>query len=40
MHATEGRISMSRLKEAFKDGKAFIPFITCGDPDLNHGGDS
>ena len=25
---------MSRLKEAFKDGKAFIPFITCGDPDL------
>ena len=34
LHATEGRISMSRLKEAFKDGKAFIPFITCGDPDL------
>ncbi|MDO4188136.1 MAG: tryptophan synthase subunit alpha [Lachnospiraceae bacterium] len=25
---------MSRIKEAFKDGKAFIPFITCGDPDL------
>ena len=25
---------MSRLKEAFKDGKAFIQFITCGDPDL------
>ncbi|NBJ91071.1 tryptophan synthase subunit alpha [Parablautia muri] len=22
------------IKEAFKDGKAFIPFITCGDPDL------
>ncbi len=25
---------MSRIKEAFKNGKAFIPFITCGDPDL------
>ena len=25
---------MSRIKEAFADGKAFIPFITCGDPDL------
>lgn len=25
---------MSRIKEAFKDGKAFIPFITCGDPDI------
>lgn len=25
---------MSRIKEAFSDGKAFIPFITCGDPDL------
>ena len=22
------------IREAFKDGKAFIPFITCGDPDL------
>ncbi len=22
------------IQEAFKDGKAFIPFITCGDPDL------
>lgn len=26
---------MSRLKEAFQNGKAFIPFITCGDPDLD-----
>lgn len=26
---------MSRIKEAFKKGKAFIPFITCGDPDLD-----
>lgn len=25
---------MSRIKEAFLSGKAFIPFITCGDPDL------
>ena len=25
---------MSRLNEAFKNVKAFIPFITCGDPDL------
>ena len=26
---------MSRIKEAFAGGKAFIPFITCGDPDLD-----
>ena len=25
---------MSRLRDAFKAGKAFIPFITCGDPSL------
>lgn len=25
---------MSRIAEAFSDGKAFIAFITCGDPDL------
>lgn len=25
---------MSKIKSAFKDGKAFIPFIACGDPDL------
>ena len=25
---------MSRIKKAFEQGKAFIPFITCGDPDL------
>ena len=25
---------MSRIKEAFSHGKAFIPFLTCGDPDL------
>ena len=23
-----------RIKEAFSNGKAFIPFITCGDPNL------
>jgi len=26
---------MSKIKNAFNHGKAFIPFITCGDPDLN-----
>lgn len=26
---------MSRIKDAFSRGKAFIPFITCGDPDLD-----
>jgi len=32
----EGRISeMSRISQAFTDRKAFIPFITCGDPDLD-----
>ncbi|MBR6172528.1 MAG: tryptophan synthase subunit alpha [Eubacterium sp.] len=25
---------MNRIKEAFDGHKAFIPFITCGDPDL------
>lgn len=25
---------MSNIKSAFQNGKAFIPFITCGDPDL------
>ena len=25
---------MSNIAEAFGNGKAFIPFITCGDPDL------
>lgn len=25
---------MNNIKNAFKNGKAFIPFITCGDPDL------
>ena len=25
---------MSKIKEAFRDQKAFIAFITCGDPDL------
>lgn len=25
---------MSNIKSAFENGKAFIPFITCGDPDL------
>ena len=25
---------MSNIAKAFADGKAFIPFVTCGDPDL------
>ena len=25
---------MSKIKEAFQNGKAFIAFVTCGDPDL------
>ncbi|MDO4314302.1 MAG: tryptophan synthase subunit alpha [Oscillospiraceae bacterium] len=25
---------MSNIARAFADGKAFIPFVTCGDPDL------
>ncbi|MCR5450587.1 MAG: tryptophan synthase subunit alpha [Solobacterium sp.] len=25
---------MNRIRNAFVSGKAFIPFITCGDPDL------
>lgn len=25
---------MSKIKKAFANGKAFIPFITCGDPSL------
>ena len=25
---------MSNIKTAFQNGNAFIPFITCGDPDL------
>ncbi len=26
---------MSKISKAFANGKAFIPFITCGDPDLD-----
>lgn len=26
---------MSRINKAFENGKAFIPFITCGDPDFD-----
>ena len=29
---------MSNIYKAFSDGKAFIPFITCGDPDLETAG--
>ena len=27
-------MSSPRIKAAFQDGKAFIPFVTCGDPSL------
>ena len=33
-HATEERIYMTEIKDIFAKGKAFIPFVTCGDPDL------
>ena len=26
---------MSNIRRAFENGKAFIPFVTCGDPDLD-----
>ncbi len=35
MPDTEGRISVSNIRKAFEGKKAFIPFITCGDPDLD-----
>ena len=25
---------MTKIQDAFRNGKAFIPFLTCGDPDL------
>lgn len=28
------KTATERIREAFAKGKAFIPFITCGDPDL------
>lgn len=31
---TEGKIFMSNIRKAFEKGKAFIPFITCGDPSV------
>ena len=35
LHATEGRIFMSKIiQKHLQSGKAFIPFITCGDPSL------
>lgn len=32
---TEEGLSMSNIDNAFKNGKAFIGFLTAGDPDLN-----
>ena len=31
---TEELIYMSNISDAFKNGKAFIGFVTAGDPDL------
>lgn len=31
----EERILMSKTRKAFENGKAFIAFITCGDPNLD-----
>jgi tryptophan synthase alpha chain len=31
---TEERIFMTEIRKAFESGKAFIPFVTAGDPDL------
>ncbi len=31
---------MSNIKKAFENGKAFIAFITCGDPDLETTGNA
>ncbi len=35
LRAIGGCRSMSRISEVFKDKKAFIPFITAGDPSLS-----
>lgn len=35
LQGTEGRIFMSKISNAFNNRKAFIPFITCGDPNLD-----
>ncbi len=34
LHDIEEKIFMIKIAEAFNNKKAFIPFITCGDPDL------
>ena len=34
LHATEEKKYMSRIQTAFSNNKAFIPFITCGFPNL------
>lgn len=34
-HATRGYKSMNKLEQVFLKGKAFIPFITAGDPSLD-----
>ncbi len=33
-HATHTQYAINSLTAAFAQGKAFIPFLTCGDPDM------
>jgi len=35
LQSTEEKRSMNKINEVFKNGKAFIPFITVGDPDID-----
>ena len=35
LHVIEEKISMNKIFDVFKNKKAFIPFITCGDPSLS-----
>ena len=33
-HVTGGYKSMNKIEQVFSNGKAFIPFITAGDPSI------
>ena len=34
-HVTRGYKSMNKIEQVFSNGKAFIPFITAGDPSMD-----
>ena len=34
-HVTRGYKSMNKIEKVFSNGKAFIPFITAGDPSMD-----